>query len=438
MTDTESAKSVSFFTLGCKLNKAESDSLEREFVRKGYTVVPFRQEADVTIVNTCTVTNQADAKGRNIIRQAVKASPHGKLAVIGCYSQINSEEISKIPGVDIILGSKEKFHLFEHLDKFEISKEKPVIILDNKNTRNNYPETLFETSTSRTRAFLKIQDGCSYFCSYCIIPLARGNSSSRNFSTIIDESKSLIKRGYKEIVLTGVNIGTYNYEDHNLLSLLKAIDQLKGDFRLRISSIEINTLSDEILKYFTESTHLLPHFHLPLQSGSDSILKTMKRKYLTEDYRQKVLKIRELFPDASIGGDIICGFPGENDSLFEETRKFVEEIGFSYLHLFRYSQRKNTPAAIMEDQVKETEKKERCALLKELGQQSKQAYLEKFKDKNVRVLWERLNNESLKGLNDHYVPVKLQNSKNREDLINTFSTVRILKHKANELIGELI
>ncbi len=422
--------------MGCKLNQAETDSLQREFVRRGFTVVPFRDAADLTIINTCTVTNQADAKDRNIIRQAAKASPDGKLAVIGCYAQVSPDEAAALPGVQYVIGSKEKFRIFDYIDNSSAEPATPLIAIDDKASRNAYPENPFETSTTRTRAFLKIQDGCSYFCSYCIIPFARGNTSSRNFQDTVDEIHQLREKGFREIVFTGINIGTYRRDDKTLFDLLRAADEAASGMRLRISSIEVNTLSDAMIDFIAGSNSILPHFHLPLQSGSATILNAMNRKYSPEDFLRKVAHIRSVLPDASIGSDVITGFPGESDVLFRETLDFIKEIRFSYLHLFRYSRRNGSRAATMPDQVSEVIKKERSAQLKKVSQPLKQTYIRSFVGRTDRVLWETEDKTGISGLSDHYIKVRIPRRPGLQP--NSFSMLRFNSVTSDALSGEIL
>lgn len=424
-------KTVSFYTLGCKLNQSETDALRQEFIKRGYIAVPFKDSADLTVINTCTVTNQADAKSRNIIRQAVKASPSGKIAVVGCYSQVSSTDLAQIPGVHLILGTREKFKIFDHLH--DLRETQPLIFLDEDHQK--YEETTFLSSGSRTRAFLKIQDGCDYHCTYCIIPTARGSAQSRKFENGLQEAKDLVSKGFKELILTGINLGTYQDGEKGLTEFIQSLEKIEGLERIRISSIEVNTLSDDLVRYISKSQKVMPHFHLPLQAGSDYILKPMGRKYRCQEFKEKVYRIRALTPDASIGTDIIVGFPGETDELYQETLAFLKEISFSYMHIFRYSIRKNTPAEKLENQVNEAVKKARAQELKQLSQRFRERYALQFLDKTVNVLWEISENGTISGWSPHYVRVTAPGS---SDWINTISDVMAAKSMNGQLLGRIM
>lgn len=416
-------KKISFYTLGCKLNQAETSALIQAAKDAKYTVVPFDEPSDVMVVNSCTVTRRADRKTRQALYQAKTLSPKGILILAGCYPQIKAEKSIQIKGVDIVLGTRDKFNFLEAIDEFEKSGEKILRVspVDNQERLSS----AFIAATDRTRAFLKVQEGCNNYCTYCIIPHARGNSVSRDFDNTIKEAKSLTALGFKEIVLSGIDIGAYQDKDKKLIDLIKALEKVDGLERIRISSIEMNTFTDELIKHIGKSKKVMPHFHLSLQSGSDTILKNMGRKYLREDFKKKVETIRKHIPSASIGTDIIVGFPGENDALFCETVDFINEINFSYLHVFRYSQREGTPAASMKSQVPEQGKKARAGILEDTHKQLQETFAQKFIDSRQAVLWERWEEGFLYGHTPHFVEVKIETD---EDKHNTISKIVIDKN----------
>ncbi|MCD6337405.1 MAG: tRNA (N(6)-L-threonylcarbamoyladenosine(37)-C(2))-methylthiotransferase MtaB [Candidatus Marinimicrobia bacterium] len=415
--------SISFYTLGCKLNQAETAALHQAALEQGYTPVDFDEPSDVQVVNSCTLTSRADRKTRQALYQAKRLSPNGILVLAGCFPQVNPETSREIKDVNIILGTRDKFDLFSAIEDFKLNKEQQVHIspVDNRKRLNS----AFIAASDRTRAFLKIQEGCDNYCTYCIIPYARGNSVSRDFDNTIDEARKLAEAGFKEIVLTGIDIGAYADEDRRLIDVVKALEGIKGLERIRISSIEMNTLSDDLIKHIGTSKKVMPHFHLSLQSGSDTILKAMNRKYLSVDFTKKVETIREHIPLASIGTDVIVGFPGENDALFCETLDYIKNTAFSYLHVFRYSMRKGTPAADMKGQVPEMGKKARANILDDTDRHLRNAFTRKFIGTRQAVLWERYDEEGfLYGLTPHYIEVKIEGKENRQ---NTISEIVLTK-----------
>ncbi len=415
--------SISFYTLGCKLNQAETAALHQAALEQGYTPVDFDEPSDVQVVNSCTLTSRADRKTRQALYQAKRLSPNGILVLAGCFPQVNPETSREIKDVNIILGTRDKFDLFSAIEDFKLNKEQQVHIspVDNRKRLNS----AFIAASDRTRAFLKIQEGCDNYCTYCIIPYARGNSVSRDFDNTIDEARKLAEAGFKEIVLTGIDIGAYADEDRHLIDVVKALEGIKGLERIRISSIEMNTLSDDLIKHIGTSKKVMPHFHLSLQSGSDTILKAMNRKYLSVDFTKKVETIREHIPLASIGTDVIVGFPGENDALFCETLDYIKNTAFSYLHVFRYSMRKGTPAADMKGQVPEMGKKARANILDDTDRHLRNAFTRKFIGTRQAVLWERYDEEGfLYGLTPHYIEVKIEGKENRQ---NTISEIVLTK-----------
>ena len=409
---TSTPKTVAFHTLGCKLNFAETSTIARQLIGAGYEKVDFDSPAQVYVINTCSVTDNADKECKFHVKRAVKANPEGLVVVLGCYAQLKPEEISAIEGVDLVLGAKEKFNLLNFLDdlrKAEASAQVHSCEIEDAD--------FFIGSYSigdRTRAFLKVQDGCDYKCTYCTIPMARGISRSDTIENIVKNAKEIAGQNIKEIVLTGVNIGDYGKgefgnkkHEHTFLDLVKELNKVEGIERIRISSIEPNLLKDETIELVAESQNFVPHFHIPLQSGSDDILKKMKRRYLTALYTNRVKKIREMLPDACIGVDVIVGFPGETEEKFLETYKFLSELPISYLHVFTYSERDNTEAVEMEGVVPISERKKRNKMLRILSEKKKMAFYQSQIGKTLPVLWEHEEkNGMMFGFTDNYVRVQ--------------------------------
>jgi len=404
-------KTVAFHTLGCKLNFAETSTIARQLTDAGYQKVNFDEPAQVYIINTCSVTENADKECKLHVKRAAKANPEGLVAIIGCYAQLKPEEISAITGVDLVLGAKEKFNILSYLDDLEKSESRAEI------HSCEIDETDFFVGSysigDRTRAFLKVQDGCDYKCTYCTIPLARGISRSDTIDNVVANAKEIAGRDIKEIVLTGVNIGDYGKgefgnkkHEHTFLDLISELDKVKGIERIRISSIEPNLLKDESIDLVSKSRSFVPHFHIPLQSGSDELLKKMKRRYLTKLYNNRVNKIREVMPDAAIGVDVIVGFPGETEELFMETYNFLNDLPISYLHVFTYSERENTEAADMQGAVPIPERKRRNKMLRILSEKKKMEFYRSQLGKTLPVLWEHENkNEMMYGFTENYVRV---------------------------------
>ncbi len=409
-------KSVAFHTLGCKLNFSESSTIARLFVEKGFKKVKFEEKADVYVINTCSVTENADKECRSIVRSALQQNEDAFIAVVGCYAQLKPDEISNIPGVDVVLGATEKFRLLNYIS------------FSGKNTQAEIHNCeisdadFFVDSYSmgdRTRSFLKVQDGCDYSCTFCTIPLARGKSRSDTIENVLKNARKIAKSGVKEIVLTGVNIGDFGFgEDISSLArkerqdtftdLIKELDQIETIERFRISSIEPNLLKNEIIDFVAESRRFVPHFHIPLQSGSNEILGQMKRRYKRELYAERVAKIRERMPDCCIGVDVIVGFPGETDTHFQETYQFLNELDVSYLHVFTYSERDNTPAKDMAGVVPVAERKRRNKMLRILSAKKLRAFYEKQNGKSATVLFEQEErNGWMYGFTENYVKVKV-------------------------------
>ncbi|MEG0762093.1 MAG: tRNA (N(6)-L-threonylcarbamoyladenosine(37)-C(2))-methylthiotransferase MtaB [Chryseobacterium sp.] len=405
-------QTAAFHTLGCKLNFAETSTIARQLTDAGYDKVSFDDKADIYVINTCSVTENADRECKLHVKRAMKANPQGLVVIVGCYAQLKPEEISQITGVDLVLGAKEKFNILSYLDDLEKSESEGVV------HSCEIEETDFFIGSysigDRTRAFLKVQDGCDYKCTYCTIPLARGISRSDTIENVLKNAKEIASRDIKEIVLTGVNIGDYGKgefgnkrHEHTFLDLIKELDEVDGIERIRISSIEPNLLKDESIELVSKSKSFVPHFHIPLQSGSDVLLKKMKRRYLTKLYHNRVNKIREVMPHAAIGVDVIVGFPGETEELFMETYNFLNELPISYLHVFTYSERENTEAAEMEGAVPIPERKRRNKMLRILSEKKKMAFYQTQLGQTLPVLWEHENKDGkMYGFTENYVRVQ--------------------------------
>ncbi len=404
-------KTAAYHTLGCKLNFAETSTIARQLTDAGYEKVNFDDSADVYVINTCSVTENADRECKTHVRRAMKANPDGLVVIVGCYAQLKPEEISKIEGVDLVLGAKEKFNILSYLGDLQKSDSGQIHSCEIDEA------DFFIGSYSigdRTRAFLKVQDGCDYKCTYCTIPLARGISRSDTIENVIANAREIATKDIKEIVLTGVNIGDYGKgefgnkrHEHTFLDLITELDQVEGIERIRISSIEPNLLKDESIELVSKSRSFVPHFHIPLQSGSDDLLKKMKRRYLTSLYQNRVNKIREVMPDACIGVDVIVGFPGETEELFLQTYQFLSDLPISYLHVFTYSERENTEAAEMEGVVHVSERKRRNKMLRILSEKKKMAFYAQQLGKTLPVLWEHENKDGMMyGFTENYVRVQ--------------------------------
>jgi len=417
-------KKVAFYTLGCKLNFSETSTIARSFTERGYEKVDFTDQPDVFIINTCSVTENADKKCRKVVREARQISPEAFIAIVGCYAQLKPQEIIEIEGVDAVLGANEKFKLHELLGDFNRQQPPRVFACDIEEVKD------FKAAYSindRTRTFLKIQDGCDYTCTFCTIPLARGHSRSNTLEHIVRQAKELGRQGIKEIVLTGINTGDagiINGQRHyRFLDLLKELDRVAEVPRLRISSIEPNLLTPEIIDFVAGSQRFMPHFHIPLQSGSDTVLKAMKRRYLSGLYRNRVNYIREVLPLASIGVDVIVGFPGETEAEFLETYHFLNELPVSYLHVFTYSERPNTPAAAMPGTVAMHERHQRSKMLRSLSAKKKRYFYRQNLGQQVNVLFENdLDNGFMHGFSENYLRVR---ARHNPAMINTITGLTI-------------
>lgn len=403
-------KKVAFYTLGCKLNFSETSSISRTFEEKGFKKVEFNQRPDIFIINTCSVTENADKKCRKIVREAQAINPNGFVAIIGCYAQLKPKEISEIPGVDAVLGAAEKFRLVDLLDTFEkTAYSQPAQILASPIEDAIDYHTSYSLN-DRTRTFLKVQDGCDYPCSYCTIPLARGKSRSDSIRNVVAAAREIATKGVKEIVLTGVNIGDFGIiggeRREHFLDLIKELDQVESIQRFRISSIEPNLLTDDIIRFVATSRRFVPHFHIPLQSGSSKVLGLMKRRYKKELYADRIRLIKELIPDCCIGVDVIVGHPGETKEDFLETYQFINDLDVSYLHVFTYSERPNTTALAIRPVVSNQERAERSKMLHILSEKKKRHFYELQLGKTADVLFEDdIQSGQMHGFTPNYVKV---------------------------------
>jgi threonylcarbamoyladenosine tRNA methylthiotransferase MtaB len=404
------SRKVALTTLGCKLNFSETSQIGRVLVENGFVKVEFSEPADYYVINTCSVTENADKQTKSIVRTALKTNPQAKIIVVGCYAQLKPDEISSIPGVSMVLGAKEKFNIHKHLSKLEETSS-PLVFNSPIDDVNTF--TPAYSAGERTRAFLKIQDGCDYMCSFCTIPLARGASRSTSIKNIVAKAEEVAASGIKEVVIAGVNIGDFGKTengkertDETFFDLIKELEKVAGIERWRISSIEPNLLKDEIIDFVAQSGKFMPHFHIPLQSGSDKILKFMRRKYLTKLYRQRIEKIKTVMPNACIGVDVIVGFPGETKEHFLETYNFINSLEISYLHVFTYSERDNTRALDIENIVPIAERKKRNEMLRILSEKKRNAFYQSQIAQRRKVLWESEHDMGLMyGFTDNYVKV---------------------------------
>ena len=426
-------KKVAFYTLGCKLNYSETSTISRLFEEKGHKKVDFTDTPDIFIINTCSVTENADKKCHKIVREARSISPDAYVAIIGCYAQLKPKEIAEIPGVDAVLGAAEKFRLVELLDGFVRQPQTQVFASDiEKANRFNTSYSLHD----RTRTFLKVQDGCDYSCTFCTIPLARGNSRSDSIANIVKTAEEIAATEVREIVLTGVNTGDFGLQEgkrvERFVDLIKALDQVEGIDRFRISSIEPNLLTDEIVAFVSQSQRFVPHFHIPLQSGSNKVLKLMKRRYLRELYHDRVNTIKSHMPHGCIGVDVIVGFPGETDEDFLETYQFLNALNISYLHVFTYSERENTPAASMPGKVPANVRAERSKMLHILSDKKRRKFYEENLEREATVLFENDVEEGMMhGFTENYIRVV---AKYDPVLVNELRKVKLLNIQAKGLV----
>ncbi|WP_194269508.1 tRNA (N(6)-L-threonylcarbamoyladenosine(37)-C(2))-methylthiotransferase MtaB [Oceanihabitans sp. IOP_32] len=422
-------KKVAFYTLGCKLNFSETSTIARSFNKEGFDRVDFSEKADIYVINTCTVTDNADKRFKTIVKQAQKINPDAFVAAVGCYAQLKPEELADVNGVDLVLGATEKFKITDYLN--DLSKNDFGEVHSCEIEEADFYVGSYSLG-DRTRAFLKVQDGCDYKCTFCTIPLARGISRSNALENVLKDAQDISKQNIKEIVLTGVNIGDYGKgefgnkkHEHTFLDLVTELDKVQGIERLRISSIEPNLLKNETIDLVSRSRAFVPHFHIPLQSGSNAILKKMKRRYMRELYADRVSRIREVMPHACIGVDVIVGFPGETDELFLETYNFLANLDISYLHVFTYSERDNTQAITMDGVVPNNVRSKRSKMLRGLSVKKRRAFYENQLGTHRNVLFESENKEGyIYGFTENYVKVKTPWN---PDLVNTLHDVKLTK-----------
>ena len=436
-------RTVAFYTLGCKVNQYETNAMEQQFIKHGYKVVDHHDFADIYVVNTCTVTNIAERKSRQMLRRVKDINKDAILVVCGCYAQVAKEELEKIPEIDIILGINEKNNIVKIVEDYiEKKKNKEEIVSDVSN-QNEFLDFGDVTYTEKNRAVVKVQDGCNMFCAYCIIPYARGRIRSRKIESVVSEISKIAKLGIKEVVITGIHVASYgkDFEENiGLIDLLEAINKIDGIERIRLSSIEPNIIDEEFVKRLSKLEKICPHFHLSLQSGCDEILKRMNRKYTTKKYKEAVDLLRSYFPDVNFTTDVIVGFPGETEEEFNTTYKFLEEIKFYRMHVFKYSKRRGTVAEKMPNQIDGNIKEERSNKLIELSNKNENEYNESYIGKEVNVLFEEYENGYFRGYTTNYMMVNVPGKKEDEEkLVDHIFTVKILKNneETRELIGEI-
>ncbi len=417
-------KTIAFNTLGCKLNFSETDAISRQSDAGVYTIVPFKEHADIYVINSCTVTKNAEKRCKALIRQAMNNNPAAHVAVIGCYSQINPKELLEVPGVSLVLGNSEKFNLFDHLKKIDQGKSETDIRQSAEEKLDTFMPS-FSTG-GRTRSFFKIQDGCDYKCAYCTIPLARGKSRSNTIAETIRTAQKIAGTNMKEVVLTGVNIGDFGKpHGESFVNLLRELVRIDGIDRIRLSSVEPDLLHDEIIQLVKDEPKLMPHFHIPLQSGSDKTLKAMGRRYTTEVFRERVNKIRQLIPHACIAADLIVGYPDETEACFEESYQFIKKQDISYIHVFTYSERENTRALHSGQEVHPAERKRRSKQMQTLSADKKKHFLLSNRGLETKVLWERdAQSGFMFGFTENYIKVKTRFDAAR---VNTIERVMLNK-----------
>lgn len=424
-------KKVAFYTLGCKLNFSETSTIGRLFTDAGYSVVEFTEKADVYVINTCSVTDHADKKCRKVVKEALKYSPNAYITIVGCYAQLKPQEIAEIEGVDMVLGAAEKFRIVEFITDLTKAPKAVVHQQDIEKVNRNFIAAY--SIGDRTRTFLKVQDGCDYPCTYCTIPLARGGSRSDTIENVVNRAKQIAESGVKEIVLTGVNLGDFGIRDgkrqDKFFDLVKALDEVEGIERIRISSIEPNLLSNEIIEFVSTSKRFVPHFHIPLQSGSNKILGLMKRRYQRELYTERVAKIKEVMPNCCIGVDVIVGFPGETQEDFLDTYEFINQLDVSYLHVFTYSEREQTEAATMKGKVAGSSRFERNKMLHILSDKKRRSFYESQIGATAQVLFEDdQKNGYMHGFTKNYVKVK---AKYDPLMVNELKQVKLVELNAD-------
>ena len=425
-------KQVAFHTLGCKLNFSETSVISKEFIKYGFEQVKYKEKADIYVINTCSVTENANKEARKLIRKAKRTNPNSVIAIIGCYAQLKPKEISKIKGVDIILGAEEKFNLLKHLDKLSISPKATILNSKIENINEFIPSFSYG---ERTRSYLKVQDGCNYNCTFCTIPLARGISRSNSIKETLKVANKLAASEVREIVLTGVNIGDFGQgKDETFLQLITEMDKIKNIDRIRISSIEPNLLNEKIIKFCLKSKKFMPHFHIPLQSGSNKILSMMKRRYNLDLYSRRIKTIKSIIPDCCIGVDVLVGFPGETESDFLDTYYYLNELPVSYFHVFTYSERENTEAFKYGNIVPLKTRSKRSKMLRILSEKKRRHFYNEQLGQKRPVLFESIKEGYVIGHTDNYVKVKL---KDKSKIINTIKHVNLLEIENAEVFAEI-
>lgn len=431
----DTKKKVAFYTLGCKVNQYETNAMSQELIKHGYEIVDFNEVSDIYIINTCTVTNMSDKKSRQIIRRTKELNPDAVVVATGCYAQVGKEKLKEIEQIDLILGVNEKNEMITYVEEYMETHNKKKVVTDVM-MQKEFKDFGMITYTDKTRAVIKIQDGCDRFCSYCIIPYARGRVRSRKLESIIDEVKAICEKGIKEVVITGIHIASYGKdlkEDITLIYLLEELNKIEGIGRIRLGSLEPMILTVEAVERLSKLEHLCRHFHLSLQSGCDETLKRMNRKYTTEEFRDVVKRLRKAFPEVILTTDIIVGFPGETDKEFEETYEFLKDINFYKMHVFPYSPREGTKAAVMPNQIEKRIKEQRSKRLIGLSDQNEINQNKNYIGKEVEVLFEERHEGYMKGHTENYIMVKVETE---EEWENKLKTVEIVKQDGPELVGK--
>ena len=423
---------VAFYTFGCRLNQAETNIIQQTFQARGYPVVDYRQQPDVVVVNTCTVTENGDADTRKLVRKLVRHNPDVQIALVGCQAQVQREKLLELPNVRWVVGNARKMDFVDILENANTAE--PQVITPTIE-RQSFTLPAAGLTTSHTRANLKIQDGCDFFCSFCEIPFARGRARSRQFDDLLQEARQLADAGFKELVLTGINIGTYQDGNHTIVEVVEALESIDGLERLRISSIEPTTIPWALIEKMAASSKLVPHLHIPLQSGSNAILKQMKRLYTREEFATFLERVVEAVPDVCLGTDVIVGFPGETDDDFRETYRFLKAMPFAYFHVFSYSARDHAPSRKLGNAVPREVIQERSRLLRELSARKRRLFHQRFVGKSVSVLFEQQKNGIWEGLTAHYIRVRV---KHPENLKNQIRMVRITEVNDHQVTGELV
>ncbi|MCB9059161.1 MAG: tRNA (N(6)-L-threonylcarbamoyladenosine(37)-C(2))-methylthiotransferase MtaB [Calditrichae bacterium] len=427
-------KKASLHTLGCRLNQAETAIIAKNLQDKGFEIVEFGQPSDLTVINTCTVTEQADAKCRQAVRKSIRSNPDTFIAVIGCYAQMAVDTIRQIDGVNMIVGNEHKMQLADHINGLDKSSE-PVVLHSPKISRDSFVIESVGLFDNATRANLKIQDGCNFVCSFCIIAKARGPARSRDFNDIIDEAHKLIDMGHKEIVLTGVNIGTYNFDGKTFIDVLDKLDNISGLDRIRISSIEPTTISKEVVDFMSDSSRICPYLHIPIQSGDDSILESMRRKHSAQFFREIIEYTADKIPGIGLGTDVMVGYPGEGVEEYKNSKKLLADLPISYFHVFTYSDRKGTSSFKMDAKVDHAVKKQRYAEMNELGKRKKYKFYKDFLEKEMTVLFEEQRDGYWSGLTENYIRVKV---KTQDDLHNQLRSVKLVEIEKDFATGVIL